>query len=106
MNGLERRIAERVRVNLEAYWESLRLQREGTISDISMSGCFMLTSSDVAPKETVKIEIKLRDQRRIDLRGEVVYQIPEMGFAIRFIEFTEEEKLALEQLINAARKFS
>ena len=103
MNVLERRVAERFRVNLEAQWESLRLQREGTISDISMSGCFMLTSADVAPKETVKVEIKLRDQIKVDLRGEVVYLIPEMGFAIRFIEFTEEEKRALEQLINAAR---
>jgi hypothetical protein len=103
MNGVERRVAERFRVNLEAHWESLTVQREGTISDISMSGCFMLTSGDVSPEETVSIEIKLHNQSKIDLRGEVVYLIPEMGFAVRFIEFTEDEKLALEQLINAAR---
>ncbi len=95
MNGRERRVAERVRVNLEAQWESVQLQHVGTVSDISMSGCFLLTSGDVLPNEPVKLEIKLRDESRIDLRGEVVYQIPEMGFAIRFIEFTEEDLVTL-----------
>lgn len=80
----ERRRAERVRVNLPAHWEGGRARERGVISDISTSGCFLLTGGEVAPDEPVKVALVLPKGRTIELRGEVVYLAEEIGFAVRF----------------------
>jgi hypothetical protein len=96
----DRREARRFQVKLNARWEGVLAQRTGTIVDISSTGCFLLTSDDVTPKELIRIEIQMPTERWICLWAEVVYQISEMGFALRFTGSTETEQTMLELLLD------
>jgi hypothetical protein len=92
----ERREAQRFHVRLNARWEGVLSQRTGTVADISATGCFLLTRDEVTPKELIRIEIQLPTERWIYLWAEVVYQISEMGFALRFTGSTETEQTMLQ----------
>jgi len=93
----ERRRAERLRTNLAAFWEGVLTRRGGTITDISATGCFILTRDDVQLQELIRLEVLSPTGRAICLWGEVVYKAPEMGFAVRFTgtEQSEQEMLGL-----------
>ncbi len=99
----ERRISERVRVNLNAQWEGVLARRAGTVSDISATGCFILTSDEAEQGELVRLEIETPTEGWIYLWGEVVYLIQEMGFALRFTGAGESEQAMLDLLIDYYR---
>lgn len=61
----ERRLDARVRVNLPARWESFLTQQEGTIVDLSRTGCFVLSGGKLEPNELIRLEITLSDGERI-----------------------------------------
>jgi hypothetical protein len=95
----ERRRAERLRLNLPARWEAATARERGTVSDISVTGCFLLTGGETAPGEPVRVALELPKGRTIELRGEVVYRTEEIGFAVRF---TSEDagRTQLVKLLN------
>jgi hypothetical protein len=99
----ERRISERVRVLLNARWEGVLAQRAGTVSDISSTGCFILTSDEVEKGELVRLEIETPTGGWLYLWGEVVYLIGEMGFAVQFTGAGESEQAMLDLLIEYYR---
>ena len=96
----DRREAERFQVKLNARWEGVLAQRTGTVVDISSTGCFLLTRDDVTPKELIRVEIQLPTERWIYLWAEVVYQLSEIGFALRFTGSTETEQAMLNLLLD------
>jgi hypothetical protein len=104
MTFQERRRAERFRVNVDARWESDSIQREGTISDISTIGCFVLTSPDITANAPVKLGILLPNGKGVTLSGETVYTVEEIGFAVRFTDLGELERQFLRRLIDIARR--
>ena len=100
--GMERRLAHRIKVNIRARWESERTRREGTVTDISTAGCFVLTEDiGVEKRELVRIELLLPGGV-IKLWGQVIYKADEIGFGIRFAPNVPEEELRrLEFLVRA-----
>jgi hypothetical protein len=100
--GMERRLAQRFKVNIRARWEGPRTRREGTVTDISNAGCFVLTEDmGVEKRELVKIELLLPGGV-ITLWGTVIYKADEIGFGIRFApNIHDEERRRLEFLVRA-----
>ena len=98
-NPSERRRFERVKVNRKVQWEGVLEQKEGTLVDLSVGGCFILTSHLVEPRELIRLEI----EGALTVWGEVIYQIKEMGFALRFNAGLDEQQ-QLDQLIQAHKK--
>jgi hypothetical protein len=100
--GMERRLAERIKVNIRARWEGARARRDGTVTDISTAGCFVLTEDmGVEKRELVKIELLLPGGV-ITLWGQVIYKADEIGFGIRFApNIPDEERRRLEFLVKA-----
>jgi hypothetical protein len=94
----ERRAAERLRIDLSARWEGLLTQGRGAVSDLSSLGCFVLTSGEVKPGELIRLEISF-PQEVASLWGQVVYAVPEIGFAMRFV-FSGNDERILNRLIN------
>src|SRR4051812_287792 len=80
----ERRSAQRLRTTLQVRWQTLRTEGRGTVCDVSVSGCFVLTGGEVTPRELVRMDLLL-PQEVVTLWGNVVYTINEMGFAVRFL---------------------
>jgi PilZ domain len=99
----ERRRAKRYKVNLQARWEGSRAARDATVTDLSEYGCFVLTDDLVEKRETVRLEIELPRVGRITLWGWVVYQAEEIGFALNFQRFgDEDDRRKLEWLLRIA----
>jgi hypothetical protein len=72
----------------------------GTVSDLSRSGCFVLTGGRVEVKELVWLEIQLTDQQKVNFWAEVVNEAPEIGFALKFNSSSPEDEAALAQFLE------
>jgi hypothetical protein len=99
---MERRLVERYRVNIRARWAGSRVWREGSVTDISTAGCFLLTEDMGVEKwELVKVELLLPGGT-ITLWGHVIYKADEIGFGVRFApNIPEEERRKLDFLMRA-----
>jgi hypothetical protein len=91
----ERRSAPRARVKLPARWEGVLSRENATVTDLSRSGCFVLSGGNVEVKELVWLEIQLTDQQKVNFWAEVVNQTPEIGFAMKFNSSSPEDESAL-----------
>ena len=96
----EHRNASRVDVNLLARWEGVLESRAATITNLSVSGCFVLSGGKVQPGELIRLEIYLPDDEPIYLWGEVVDEADEIGFAARFTSTEDEDYSRLVRFIQ------
>ena len=99
----ERRNAPRLRTNISARWETLKSQGRGSVCDLSSGGCFVLTGGELSARELVRLELILDDQI-VSVWGYVVYYVLEMGFAVRFVLQIEDDRRAIEHLIEHAQR--
>lgn len=102
-SGLDRRAIARSKVSLDVEWENLSGRHSGTLSDVSEFGCFVLSSGDVNPGDTLKLFLPLGDGIKVQLLGEVKNNAFEIGFALQFIDFSEAQKRVLKKLIEKHR---
>ena len=78
------------------------LSRENaTVTDISRSGCFVLSGGRVEKKELVWLEIQLPDQDPVHFWAEVVDEASEIGFALRFNSGSDEDETMLAQFLDS-----
>jgi len=101
----ERRQAERIRLNLPARWQSLLTQGQGSVCDLSASGCFLLTAGEIKTSELVRLEVDF-GSHLVFAWGKVVYCVAEMGFALRFIFSEANEQQSLANLIDKLKEES
>jgi hypothetical protein len=98
---IERRQHERINIYLKARWEGMLGRYEGTLSDISAGGCFILSERAPTLRELIRLEIQLHTGEWVKMWGEVTNQFAGVGFGVRYTEFDEETEgtfaLSLEQ---------
>jgi c-di-GMP-binding flagellar brake protein YcgR len=102
----ERRRAERVRADVPVRWEGLLEKNRGTISDISVTGCFILSGGAVKTDELVSVEMDVPSLLQMQLWATVVYSSEPIGFAVRFKELSASEQSLLDRVINHLRERS
>jgi PilZ domain len=98
ISPIERRSHERVTTNLRVRWEGLLGYHEGTVSDISPGGCFILADGDVALNELLRVEIEFHNGSWVKVWGEVTNRAEGIGFGVRYTEIDadgEDGKYAL-----------
>ena len=98
--GIEQRRAPRSSIILDVQWVTSGTIQPGTVSDISVSGCFILTSGATRPGEPVWINVRAPYGEQSVMFGEVVYPVAEIGFAVQFVKFGDEETRFINYLIN------
>jgi hypothetical protein len=96
----DRRSAPRARVKLAARWEGVLSRENATVTDLSRSGCFVLSGGKVEVKELVWIEIQLTERQTVNFWAEVVNQASEIGFALKFNSSSPEDEAALAQFLD------
>ena len=96
----DRRSAPRVRVKLPARWEGVLSRENATVTDLSRSGCFVLTGGKVEVKELIHLEIKLADNQPVTFWAEVVDAASEIGFALKFNSSSPEDEAALARYLE------
>ena len=94
---IERRQHERLSIYLRVRWEGLFGCYEGTLSDISAGGCFILSEKEPTLRELIRVEVELHDGEWVKVWGEVTNQFPGVGFGVRYteVEGEEEDKFSL-----------
>jgi hypothetical protein len=97
----ERRQSER----LAGPFDGMRigvLETPVRIYDLSEGGCFINSLHDQQPGVAFRLKIDLPYAGWVHVKAETLYLKPGFGFAVRFIEMTEETetrlRLALQQL--------
>jgi hypothetical protein len=96
----ERRSAPRARVNLPARWEGVLSRETATVTDLSRSGCFVLSGGRVEKKELVWLEIELPERDSVHFWAEVVDEATDIGFALRFNSGSEEDEQVLAKFLE------
>jgi PilZ domain len=100
IEGRERRRHVRVRGRFDG-------RRLGAISmalairDLSLEGCFVDSLNDEESGRQFTMEVLLPDEGRITVRAEVVCNRPGFGFAVRFIETSEDARSRLARAVAA-----
>ena len=97
---IERRSAPRVRVKLPARWEGALSRETGTVTDLSRSGCFVLSGGKVEVKELVSLEINLTETQSVNFWAEVVDAASEIGFALKFNSSSPEDEATLASFLE------
>jgi hypothetical protein len=98
----ERRRAERVKVNLGVHWEAEKGRCEGTLSDLSINGCFVLCASQVNDGELVRLEILMPRKKIMVLWGVVTNHLDEIGFGMKFTSTDVNETKRLKRMVARA----
>lgn len=96
----ERRSAPRVRVKLPARWEGVLSRESATVTDLSHSGCFVLSGGKVEVKELVWLEIQLTAKQVVNFWAEVVDEASDIGFALKFNSSSPEDEAALAEFVE------
>ena len=96
----ERRRAPRVRVNLPARWEGALHQETASVTDLSETGCFVLSGGAVQVKELIWLEIRLPEGDTLQFWGEVVDAAYEIGFAVKFNSIADDGEVRLKKFIQ------
>ena len=99
----DRRSQERLEVCLEAVWDGSG-SRAARITDLSEGGCFVDTIGEAYAGEILTFHIQLPDGNWLDLTGEVAHQMRPVGFGLRFVDLSDEQREQLRQFIEYLKK--
>ena len=99
-SGNERRASNRYPVDIEVEWEAGVGRRPGAISDVSLDGCFVLTSGNVNDGDMVKLFVPLADGMKVQFEGKISNHVVDIGFAVRFGKLSVAQR---DLLINIVR---
>jgi len=102
-SGEDRRDNQRFNVNIDIDWEGFAGKQSGTISDISISGCFVLCSGEVEDGDYIKFWFPLTNGKKIQFMGEVANHVFEIGFGLKFINLSEAQIEFIEIFVDTLR---
>lgn len=99
-SGDERRGSNRYPVELDIEWETATGRQPGSISDVSLDGCFVLSSGDVNDGEPVKIFVPLDDGMKVQFEGKVANHVYEIGFGVKFASLSAAQRELLVKMVS------
>jgi hypothetical protein len=99
----ERRNKERLEVCLDAVWDG-HGNRPARILDLSEGGCFVDTTGEAYIGELLTFHVDLPDGKSLLLTGEVAHHMRPVGFGLRFVEMTDEQREQLLSFIEYLKK--
>jgi len=99
-SGTERRASNRYSLELNVEWEGTTGRQPGTISDVSIDGCFVLSSGDINDGDDVKVFVPLADGMKVQFNGKVANHVYEIGFGVRFEQLTGAQRDVLMKIVR------
>jgi hypothetical protein len=99
-SGEERRASSRYRVQMDVEWETRGPRFKGTLSDVSLDGCFVLCSGDVEDGEAVRIFVPIAGGMKAEFRGSVTNHVLEIGFGLKFESVSPAQRDVLAALVQ------
>jgi len=99
-SGEERRASNRYSLELDVEWEGAAGRQPGTVSDVSIDGCFVLSSGDINDGDIVKLFVPLADGMKVQFEGKVTNHVYEIGFGLRFEQLSAAQRDLLIKLVR------
>src|SRR5690606_2302715 len=104
-SGRDRRASDRYKVTTDVEWESAAgVRRPGTISDISINGCFVLGGGEATDGESVTLFFPIGDDMVYDVVGTVENHVPDIGFALKFRELTTVQRALIAKIVERSKQ--
>ena len=100
-SGVERRATNRYPVEVDVEWAGSNGRLPGSISDVGLVGCFVLSSGDVNDGDPVKIFVPLADGMKVEFTGRVANHVFEIGFGVKFDRLSEAQRELLVKLVQS-----
>ncbi len=83
-------------------WQASGPRQAGSISDVSLDGCFVLSSGDVGDGEAVRLFVPLADGMKVEFTGTVANHVAEIGFGFKFDQLSAAQRDVLGRLVRDA----
>src|SRR2546425_4612770 len=99
----DRREKPRLRVSLDAMWDSSTQAHSARVTDLSEGGCYLDSVGEVRRGEIVGFRVLLPDDDWLYLEGEVRHHSAE-GFGVQFVDLNEEQTEKLRWLMRIAKE--
>lgn len=99
----ERRTQSRFDVCLDARWQASATHKNVRVADISEGGCYVDTILEVTKGEHLALQMRMPDGEWFGVNAVVTHHYPQLGFGVRFVNLTDEDRHRLRGLI---RQFS
>jgi hypothetical protein len=103
-SGSERRASNRYPVAIEIEWQGAHGRQPGTVSDVSLDGCFVLSSGDIEDGDPVKVFVPLADGMKVQFDGKVANHVYEIGFGVRFGQLSAAQRDLLTQMVKRSEQ--
>jgi hypothetical protein len=100
----DRRTKPRLRVSLDAMWDSSTEAHSARITNLSEGGCFLDSVGEVRSGEIVGFRVLLPDDDWLYLEGEVRHYTRGIGFGVKFVDLNEEQTEKLQWLLKLAKE--
>ena len=99
----ERRKEERVTVCLDATWLGRSSKNNARAVDLSEGGCYIDTIVEVSEGEALTFGLMMNDGKWLVLKGVVAHRTPRLGFGIRFVDLTDEQRGKIQSILRRAK---
>lgn len=99
-SGDDRRRGQRFSTDLEVEWETSATRSSGMLSDISESGCLVLSGGAVSEGEQVRLFFPIGDGMRVEFAGSVVTYTEEVGFSVQFSEVSPAQRDLIAKIVR------
>lgn len=99
-SGEERRGSNRYPVEMDIQWEAAGGRQPGSMSDVSLDGCFILSSGDVNDGDNVKILVPLADGMKVQFDAKVANHVYEIGFGVKFAPLSAAQRELLVKIVR------
>jgi hypothetical protein len=98
----EQRRYERVRLSLNVNWGLTgQCVNDGRVTSMSLGGCFIQTNFKLLIDQVIFLRLSLR--RDYILQCRVRYTLLQIGSGVEFVELTEDDRSAVQELIDYYR---
>ena len=102
----DRRSEKRWDVCLDAVWDGKSGNYVARVTDLSEGGCYVDTLGEAQIGEVLSFKLQLPDGEWLSLTGEVAHQSPPLGFGLRFVTLSEEQREKLHSILDHVQPMS
>jgi hypothetical protein len=102
--GQDRRKHRRHAVRIDVDWENPMGRRPARVSDVSIAGCFVLSSGEVGDGQIVKVYFPLSNGNKALFWGKIVNHVFDVGFGLKFVAVTDLQQSLLKRLLGTLGK--
>jgi hypothetical protein len=95
----ERRDSDRVKLIVDVNFEGGEATGIANTRDIGIGGLYMSTAAKLAVGDKLRMRMTIGHEPH-DIRGIVVYSDPGSGVGVRFMELSEDSKIALQNNLD------